>query len=75
MKKINVSLVASFLLATNLYSNETKLETTAEGSVKISECGDGQEIVFSAKEVSKGDVDKTINDFTVAVERFANMGK
>ncbi len=27
MKKINVSLVASFLIATNLYSNETKLET------------------------------------------------
>jgi YD repeat-containing protein len=39
---------------------ETKLEVTAEGQVKISECGDGQEILFSAKEVSKADVDKTI---------------
>ena len=25
--------------------------------------------------IQQGDVDKTINDFTVAVERFANMGK
>ena len=25
--------------------------------------------------IQRGDVDKTINDFTVAVERFANMGK
>ena len=25
--------------------------------------------------IQHGDVDKTINDFTVAVERFANMGK
>ena len=28
---------------------ETKLEPTSEGNIKISECGDGQEIVFSAK--------------------------
>ena len=25
--------------------------------------------------IQHGDVDKTINDFTLAVERFANMGK
>lgn len=39
---------------------ETKLETTSEGSVKISECGDGQETIFSAKEVSKAEVDATV---------------
>ncbi len=39
---------------------ETKLQLTAEGSVKISECGDGQEIIFSAKELTKAEVDKTI---------------
>jgi hypothetical protein len=40
---------------------ETKLETTSEGNIKISECGDGMEIVFSAREITKQDVDTTIN--------------
>ncbi len=40
---------------------ETKLETTSEGNIKISECGDGQEIVFSAKEITKKDIDATIS--------------
>ncbi len=44
---------------------ETKLETTSEGSVKISECGDGQEINYSAKEVTRADVDGTIKQITV----------
>lgn len=39
---------------------ETKLETTSEGLVKISECGDGQETFYSAREVSKAEVDNTI---------------
>jgi YD repeat-containing protein len=40
---------------------ETKLETTSEGNIKISECGDGQEINFSAKEITRKDVDSTIS--------------
>lgn len=40
---------------------ETKLETTSEGNIKISECGDGQEIIFSAKEITKKDIDTTIS--------------
>ncbi len=40
---------------------ETKLEPTSEGNIKISECGDGQEIVFSAKEITKKDIDATIS--------------
>ncbi|MEQ1722759.1 MAG: DUF6531 domain-containing protein [Pseudobdellovibrio sp.] len=40
---------------------ETKLEANAEGNVKISECGDGQEIVFSAREVTRKDIDNTIS--------------
>lgn len=39
---------------------ETKLETTSEGNIKISECGDGQETVFSAKEITRKDIDNTI---------------
>lgn len=39
---------------------ETKLETTSEGNIKVSECGDGQETLFSAKELSKKDIDNTV---------------
>ena len=40
---------------------ETKLETTSEGNIKISECGDGQETIFSAREITKKDIDTTIS--------------
>lgn len=40
---------------------ETKLETTSEGNIKISECGDGQEIVFAPREITRKDIDSTIN--------------
>jgi YD repeat-containing protein len=43
---------------------ETKLEATSEGNIKISECGDGQEINFSSKEVTRDDVNKTIKQIT-----------
>src|SRR6476620_4571026 len=39
---------------------ETKLETTSEGNIKISECGDGQETVFAPREIQKKDVENTI---------------
>lgn len=47
---------------------ETKLETTSEGNVKISECGDGMEIVFSAREITKQDVDTTINQIVAKMK-------
>lgn len=40
---------------------ETKLETTSEGNIKISECGDGQEVVFSPREITRKDIDSTIS--------------
>ena len=39
---------------------ETKLEATSEGNIKISECGDGQEIVFSPREIQRKDIESTI---------------
>ena len=39
---------------------ETRLEATSEGNIKVSECGDGQEITYSAKEITRKDVDSTI---------------
>ncbi|MCC2679390.1 MAG: cell wall-associated protein precursor wapA [Pseudobdellovibrio sp.] len=41
-------------------SFETRLETTSEGNIKISECGDGQEVVYSPREIQKRDVENTI---------------
>ena len=40
---------------------ETKLETTSEGNIKISECGDGQEILYSPREIQRKDLDNTIS--------------
>jgi hypothetical protein len=49
---------------------ETKLETTSEGNIKVSECGDGQEINYSAKEVTRKDVDSTIKNLTDHQQNF-----
>lgn len=40
---------------------ETKLEPTSEGNIKISECGDGQEIIFSPREIVRKDIENTIS--------------
>ncbi len=40
---------------------ETKLEATSEGNIKISECGDGQVIVYSPREIVRKDIEITIN--------------
>ena len=40
---------------------ETKLEVTSEGNIKISECGDGQEVLFSPREIVRKDIDNTIS--------------
>src|SRR5690349_17087907 len=39
---------------------ETKLEATSEGNIKVSECGDGLEIIYSAREITRKDVDNTV---------------
>lgn len=57
---------------------ETKLETMSEGAVKISECGDGQEIIYSSREVSKKDVDSTISQIVKkmkADKKFSSSSK
>ncbi|MNJ93525.1 tRNA nuclease WapA precursor [compost metagenome] len=40
---------------------ETSMEVTAEGNVKVKECGGGLEVVFAPREISRKDVDSTIN--------------
>ncbi|MGJ0364574.1 TonB-dependent receptor [Aliarcobacter cryaerophilus] len=65
MKKINVSLVASFLLATNLYSNETKLETITISANPIET--DEKKATFTTEVYTKKDIEqsksKDIYDF------------
>lgn len=39
---------------------ETDLEITGEGNLKLKECGAGAEVVFSPREISKKEVDSTI---------------
>lgn len=41
---------------------ETKLETNSEGNIKISECGDGLEVLFSPREITRKDIDTTITE-------------
>jgi YD repeat-containing protein len=53
---------------------ETKLETTSEGNIKISECGDGQEINYSAKEITRKDVDNTIKQITTKMRADKKFG-
>ncbi len=47
---------------------ETKLVTTSEGNIKISECGDGQETIFSAREITKKDIDNTVSQVIVKMK-------
>ena len=57
MKKINVSLVASFLIATNLYSNETKLETVTISANPIET--DEKKATFATEVYTKKDIEKS----------------
>ena len=52
-------------------SFETKLETASEGSIKISECGDGQEIIYSPRELNRADIDSTISQIITKMKRKA----
>lgn len=47
---------------------ETKLETNSEGNIKISECGDGQEIVYSPREIQRKDIENTITSIVTKMK-------
>lgn len=40
---------------------ETSAEVTAEGNLKVKECGGGLEVIFSPRDVTRADIDKTIS--------------
>lgn len=48
---------------------ETSMDITAEGSLKIKECGGGQEIVYSPKPVSETDIEKSVVEIMKRVKQ------
>ncbi len=40
---------------------ETSMEVNAEGNIKVKECGGGLEVTFSPREITRKDIDNTIN--------------
>lgn len=54
---------------------ETSLEITGDSNIKIKECGGGQEIVFSPREMTKKDVDTTINTILSKMKADKKVGQ
>ncbi|MCB0384027.1 MAG: cell wall-associated protein wapA [Bdellovibrionales bacterium] len=48
---------------------ETTLEVTAEGNLRVTECGGGLEVVYTAKNFSSNNVDKTIDTIIDEVKK------
>ncbi len=53
---------------------ETSLEVTAEGNMKVRECGGGLELVYSPREVNRKDVEVTINAIIAKVKAQKKVG-
>ena len=41
---------------------ETAMEVTAEGNIKVKECGGGVEVIYSPRDITRKDVDNTISE-------------
>ncbi len=54
---------------------ETSMEITAEGNLKIKECGGGLEVTFSPREVTKKDVENTISTIIAKMKADKKVGK
>ncbi|MCX7977437.1 MAG: DUF6531 domain-containing protein [Bdellovibrionaceae bacterium] len=53
---------------------ETSLEITAEGNIKVRECGSGVEVVYSPKEISPAEVNSTIDKIVSALRAERKVG-
>ncbi len=53
---------------------ETSLEVTAEGNMKVRECGGGLELVYSPREVNRKDIDATISAIITKVKAQKKIG-
>lgn len=48
---------------------ETTLEVTAEGNLRVTECGGGLEVVYTTKNFKPGSVDKTVDTIIAEVQK------
>ena len=48
---------------------ETSLDVTPEGNIKITECGDGAEIIYRTRDFSKEEVGETVDKILTAVKK------
>lgn len=53
---------------------ETSMEVTPEGNIKVTECGGGMEVLFSPREITRADVDKTINAIITKMKAQKKVG-
>ncbi|MGZ3803279.1 MAG: DUF6531 domain-containing protein, partial [Pseudobdellovibrionaceae bacterium] len=54
---------------------ETSLEVNAEGNLKVTECGGGLQVTFSPREISKKDIDTTINNIISKMKADKKVGQ
>lgn len=54
---------------------ETAMEVTAEGNIKVKECGGGLEVVFSPREVARNDVNSTISKIVAKMKEEKKVGQ
>jgi len=54
---------------------ETRMTITAEGNLKVTECGAGQELFFSPREVSRKDIDQTIQQIVTKLREEKVVGR
>lgn len=54
---------------------ETKMAITAEGNLKITECGAGQEVFFSPREISRSDIETTIKKIIAKMREEKVVGR
>ncbi len=52
---------------------ETSLDVTAEGTIKITECGDGADIIFRPKDFSKEDIQETVDKIVSAMKKDTSL--
>lgn len=48
---------------------ETSLEVTPEGNIKITECGDGAEMIYRSRDFSKDEVSETVTKILAALQK------
>jgi len=54
---------------------ETSMDITAEGNIKVKECGGGLEVTFSPREITKKDVEATIGTIVTKMKADKKVGQ